>query len=139
MDGYLLRTSIRGASEAAYSRSGGPGGQNVNKVNTRVTLRIPLSCLAGLSEAELARLREQLAGRITKEDELIVNADGERSQRTNQEQAYARLEALIAAAARLPKRRRPTKPSRAAREARIHAKRLHSETKKDRRFSPDEN
>jgi ribosome-associated protein len=138
MDGCLVRASIRSGAEALYSRSGGPGGQNVNKVNTRVTLRLPLSRIAGLSGLELARLRETLAGRITKEDELIVSADGERSQRTNQEQASARLEALITAAARLPKRRRPTKPSRAVREARMHAKRLHGEIKKNRRPTPED-
>ena len=138
MNVFLLRQSIRAAAEVSHSRSGGPGGQNVNKVNTRITLRLRLADIDGLSEAELDRAREMLANRITNEDEIIINADEERSQRTNLERAYFRLEALIAAAARLPKHRRPTKPSRAAREQRLQTKHLNSRKKALRREKPDE-
>ena len=133
MNSVLLHHSIRTAAEFNFSRSGGPGGQNVNKVNTKVTLRLRLSEIAGLCEAEMERVRAALAGRITNEGEIVLASDEERSQRTNLERAYMRLESLIAAAGRLPKHRRPTQPSRAAREQRLQSKHLHSRKKKQRR------
>jgi ribosome-associated protein len=132
----LLRQSILDTAEMSFSRSGGPGGQNVNKVNTKVTLRLRLDNLVGLNEAELTRLRETLSSRITGEGELVINASEERSQRMNLERAYARLEALIVSAARLPRKRRPTKPSRAAREERLRYKHRRSQKKAERRFKP---
>jgi len=138
MNPLLLRQSIREAAEVSFSRSSGPGGQNVNKVNTKVTLRLRLADIDGLAEAELDKAREVLANRITNGDKIVINADEERSQWTNLERAYFRLEALIIAAARLPKHRRPTKPSRAAREQRLQAKHLHSRKKAHRQFKPDE-
>lgn len=135
MNQSLLRQSIRLAAQASFSRSGGPGGQNVNKVNTKVTLRILLDDLAGLSDAELARLRETLGSRISAGEageEIVIAASEERSQHTNLERAYARLEMLAANAARLPKRRRPTKPTRASREQRLQSKHLHGRKKQER-------
>jgi len=128
----LLRQSIRAYAEAAFSRSGGPGGQNVNKVNTKVILRLRLNELGGLSEAELERVKTLLANRITNEGEIVITSDEERSQRINLERAYFRMEALIAAAARLPKNRRPTKPSKAAREKRLQAKKRQGLKKAER-------
>jgi len=138
MNRQLLWQSIYSNARADFSRSGGPGGQNVNKVNTKVTLRIHLDELAGLNDAELTRLRETLASRITGEGELVISASEERSQRINLERAYTRMESLIINAARLPRPRRPTKPSRAAREKRLHAKRRRGLIKSERRFQPEE-
>jgi ribosome-associated protein len=132
MDVLLLHNSIHAAARADFARSGGPGGQNVNKLNTKVCLRISLDDLAGLSEAESLRLRETLGSRITVGGELVINADEERSRQTNIRRAYARMEALITAAARLPKHRHPTKPSRAAREKRLRSKRIQSAKKSGR-------
>jgi ribosome-associated protein len=128
----LLRQSIRAFAEAGFSRSGGPGGQNVNKVNTKVTLRLRLSEIAGISETEMERVKSLLANRVTINGEIVIISDEERSQRINLERAYFRMETLIVAAARLPKKRRPTKPSRAAKEKRLQAKKRQGQKKAER-------
>ena len=134
MDSNLVKQSIHSFAKAAFSRSGGPGGQNVNKVNTKVTLRLNLNHLEGLNEAETERVKSLLANRITGDGEIVIIADEERSQRINLERAYFRLEALILSAAKLPKQRRPTKPSKAAKEKRLQTKKRQSEKKAERAF-----
>ena len=132
MNIVLLRQSIYTYAESAFSRSGGPGGQNVNKVSTKVTLRVRLGDLAGLSETELERAKSLLANRISNDGELIITSDEERSQRTNLNRAYFRMENLITSSAKLPKHRRPTKPSKYAKEKRLQAKKRQAQKKADR-------
>jgi ribosome-associated protein len=137
-----LYQSIHREAEMSFSRSGGPGGQNVNKVNTKATLRLALNRLEGLSENETARLKETLASRLVHQpdgtQELIISSREERSQKMNLQRAYTRLETLIAASARLPKHRRPSKPSKAAKERRLKHKQIHSAKKQARRYSGEE-
>lgn len=136
MNTTLLRQSITSSARADFARSGGPGGQNVNKLNTKVILRIQVSELAGLNDDELTRMQQTLANRISGEGELIITASEERSQRINLERAYTRMETLIVNAARIPRPRRPTRPSRAVREERLNSKRLRSRIKAERGLKP---
>jgi ribosome-associated protein len=132
MNSVLLRQSIRTMAKANFSRSGGPGGQNVNKLNTKVTLKIRLEDLSGLNETELERVKVLLVNRINNEGEIVIASDEERSRQTNLERAYFRMENLIGAAARLPKKRRPTKPTKASIEKRLQRKKQQSRKKTER-------
>jgi ribosome-associated protein len=129
----LLRSSIEERVVLDFARSGGPGGQNVNKVNSKAIARVRLSELSGLNPAEVALATVRLASKLTTSGELIVQSDEERDQGRNRDAAIARLFAIIAGAARLPKPRKATKPTRASKERRLASKRTRSVSKRERR------
>jgi ribosome-associated protein len=115
------------------TRSGGPGGQHVNTSSTRIEVWWDVRSSPALTEEQRARLMERLANRLDGEGRLRVVASESRSQLRNREAATERLRDLIALALEVRKPRKRTKPSRAAKAARLEAKRRRSALKRDRR------
>jgi ribosome-associated protein len=114
----------------SFMRSSGPGGQNVNKVATAVQLRFDLKGTAVLDAAAKERLRQLAGRRVTQDGALLIVARNHRTQEQNRRAAFERLASLIAAALIEPKRRRATKPTRAARERRLAGKAHGQRTKR---------
>lgn len=122
-------------TELSYKavRSSGAGGQNVNKVSSKVVLTFDLNSSQGLSDEEKALAEKNLSTRLTAENVLILNCDEDRSQLKNKEIATKRFLELLQKALIVPKKRKPTKVPRSVIEKRIKAKRNTSEIKSTRK------
>ena len=118
--------------EESFLRAPGPGGQKVNKTESAVQLRFNARTSRSLSEAVFLRLKTLSGRRMTRNGIIVITARRFRSQEENRRDALDRLIVLISKAAVVPKRRRPTKPSKRAKQRRLDNKRHQSDTKKGR-------
>ncbi len=118
------------------SRSSGPGGQNVNKLNTRVTLRFDLLGSPSLSPDQKELLRTRLAGRLSRRGLLLVVCQRHRSQVANRLEAVDKFTGLLRAALSRRRPRRPTTAGAGARERRLTEKKIHGRTKSRRSWQP---
>ncbi len=128
-----------GALAFTYSRSGGPGGQNVNKLNTRCTMTLQLSDLAPVvPDDALRRLRTLAGSRLARGPErLVITSDVSRSQHANRRACVEKLRELVVASLRQLKTRRATRPTKAAKRRRLDTKRRRGTIKSLRRGGQD--
>jgi ribosome-associated protein len=124
--------------EYRATRSGGPGGQHVNKSSTRVEVWWDVAASPSLTEDQRARLLSRLATRLDRAGRLRLVSSGSRSQLRNREDVTERLRDVVAKALVVPRLRRRTKPTRASKVARVEAKRRRSAVKRDRKRPPDD-
>jgi ribosome-associated protein len=120
------------------SRSGGPGGQHVNKTETRVTLRFALASSPSLPEEDRLRAVRRLAKRLTRNGELLVSCDRHRERARNLAEAFERLGEILGGALHRPRQRKRTRPPRGAVEERLRAKRRVGHRKQERGRAPPE-
>ena len=115
-----------------FSRSGGPGGQHAQKTSTRVELLFDVANSPSLTDAQRSRVLKRLSGYVDKAGVLHLISQSERSQLRNREEVVSRFQAMLRQALKRRKRRRPTKPSAAAKERRLRRKQYRSRLKKSR-------
>jgi len=120
------------------SRSGGPGGQHVNTSSTRIELRWDLAGSPSLTETDRARALSRLASRLDSTGCLRLVSSGTRSQLQNRQEVTQRFRKILADALRIPKRRKKTRPPRAAVERRLATKKKRAQLKRERRRAPEE-
>jgi ribosome-associated protein len=116
--------------EVTASRSGGAGGQHVNKTDTKITLRWNVSTTVALSELQKERVMQKLENRLTKEGELVIQCSTSRSQQRNKEEALLRLVKEVRKALYISKKRMKTRVPKGAKEARLRGKAHKSSIKK---------
>lgn len=116
-----------------FARSSGPGGQNVNKLNTKANLRWDVAQTTALPASVLSRFRGRYANRLTAEEELVLSSDRHREQARNIRDCLEKLRAMIQSVLARPRQRKPTRPTRGSIEARLKQKRKRSQRKQDRR------
>jgi ribosome-associated protein len=121
------------AIETKAVRASGPGGQNVNKLATKIQMRIDLERLLGLESDDLSRIRQALKSRLDAEGRLLIASQVTRDQARNREDCAAKAVELIRVALVRPKVRRRTRPTRASVERRIQAKRRRADRFRERR------
>ena len=119
--------------ELSYARSGGPGGQHVNKTSSKVLLRWSPVTSEALREEDRERILEKLASRLTEDGELLVTSERNREQSRNVDDAVARFVALLREALKRQRKRRKTKPTRASQRKRLDSKKRRGDTKRRRK------
>ncbi len=128
----ITSTHILSELEFSFSKSSGPGGQHVNKVNTKVGLRFDVAGSTILTEEQKELLVKKLSNKLTKEGVLVLSSQEARSQLVNKENVLEKLDKLLQSAFFIKKKRKPTKPTKASNRKRLDGKKRQSLKKANR-------
>lgn len=133
-----MKTVPENEIKVEYTRSSGPGGQNVNKRDTKAVLHWNIGTSVSFTDTEKTTLRSFFENRLNSEDEVVLSVDSERSQARNRDTAVERLQSLAQQALIPKKKRRVTKPTRASKERRLENKRRTASKKSGRKYPDNE-